>query len=304
MSPDRFHVDIGPPEESPTPGAQYTFPQRTVRIEATIGFRDLGLPQLDGVVLALDWVANNRHHTWGSAVMVAPGIALTAGHVVDEMRERGFLAEGGGQLFAVSFHADRVELWRADSFTRVDAGDLSLLTLVRTTARSGASAENPLKFGLARMAARMPSVGETISLIGFRAAEEAFEGKALMGLGDADERSVVTVEGFDDPGEIHQAAGEPVDLVDYHNIDPALGDVLQQALDCRTVHVAAGPATVIIEIGQTFPALASLAEDIGFSGCPLRIERVELLLQSLLARFAGIDRAAEAGFGLGHRKLA
>lgn len=182
MSPDRFHVDIGPPEESPTFGVQYTFPQRTVRIEATIGFRDLGLPQLDGVVLALDWVANDRHHTWGSAVMVAPGIALTAGHVVDEMRERGLLAEGGGQLFAVSFHADRVELWRADSFTRVDAGDLSLLTLVRTTARSGGEAEYPLKFGLARMAARMPSVGETISLIGFRAAEEAVEGKALMGL--------------------------------------------------------------------------------------------------------------------------
>ena len=91
MSSDRFHVDIGPPEDSPTPGAQYTFPQRTVRIEATTGFRDLELPQLDGVILALDWVANDRHHTWGSAVMVAPGIALTAGHVVDEMRERGFL---------------------------------------------------------------------------------------------------------------------------------------------------------------------------------------------------------------------
>jgi hypothetical protein len=98
MSSDRFHVDIGPPEDSPTPGAQYTFPQRTVRIEATTGFRDLELPQLDGVILALDWVANDRHHTWGSAVMVAPGIALTAGHVVDEMRERGFLASGVMQL--------------------------------------------------------------------------------------------------------------------------------------------------------------------------------------------------------------
>jgi S1-C subfamily serine protease len=182
MSSDRFHVDIGPPEDSPTPGAQYTFPQRTVRIEATTGFRDLELPQLDGVILALDWVANDRHHTWGSAVMVAPGIALTAGHVVDEMRERGFLAEGGGQLFAVGFYADRVELWRADSFTRVDVGDLSLLTLVRTTARSEASATTPLRFGLARMAARMPQLGETISLIGFKAAEESFEGKALMGL--------------------------------------------------------------------------------------------------------------------------
>jgi S1-C subfamily serine protease len=182
MPTDRHHVEIGPPEESPTPGAQYSFPQRLIRIDAESGFADLGLRQMDGVVLALDWVAQDRHHTWGSAVMVAPGIALTAGHVVDEMRERGFLTEGGGQLFAVSFHADRLELWRADSFTRVDVGDLSLLTLVRTTMRSGPPSADPFRFGLARLAARMPAVSETLSLIGFKAAEQSFEGKALMGL--------------------------------------------------------------------------------------------------------------------------
>jgi hypothetical protein len=182
MVSGRFHVDIGPPEESPIPGAQYVFPQKMVKIDAVAGFRDLQLAQLDGLVVALDWVANNRHHIWGSAIMVAPGVALTAGHVIDEMRDRGFLAEAGGQLFALSFHADRVELWRADSFTRVDIGDLSLLTLVRSTAASGPPAESPLKFSLARMAARMPGVGEIISLIGFKAAEVSFEGRALMGL--------------------------------------------------------------------------------------------------------------------------
>ena len=182
MASCKFHVDIGPPEDSPIPGAQYAFPQKAVKIDAVAGFRDLQLPQLDGLVVALDWVANDRHHIWGSAVMVAPGAALTAGHVIDEMRYRGFLAEAGGQLFAVSFHADRVELWRADSFTRVDIGDLSLLTLVRTTAASGPPAEHSLKFSLARMAARMPGVGETVSLVGFKAAEVSFERRALMGL--------------------------------------------------------------------------------------------------------------------------
>ena len=181
MMSDRFHVVIGPPEDSPIPGAQYAFPQKLVKIEAVVGFRDLQLPQLDGLMIALDWVANDRHHIWGSAIMVAPGVALTAGHVIDEMRDRGFLTEAGGQLFAVTFHADRLELWRADSFTRVDIGDLSLLTLVRTTASSGPP-DTTLKFSLARMAARMPGVGETISLVGFKAAEISFEGRALMGL--------------------------------------------------------------------------------------------------------------------------
>jgi Trypsin-like peptidase domain len=179
---DRLHVVIGPPEDSPIPGAQYAFPQKRVKIDAVAGFRDLQLAQLDGLVIALDWVANDRHHIWGSAIVVAPGVALTAGHVIDQMRDRGFFAEAGGQLWAMSFHADRVELWRADSFTRVDVGDLSLLTLVRTTAASGPPGERPLRFSLARMAARMPGVGETISLVGFKAAEVSFEGRELMGL--------------------------------------------------------------------------------------------------------------------------
>ena len=116
--------------------------------------------------------------------MVAPGVALTAGHVIDEMRCRGFLAEASGQLWAISVHAaDRVELWRADSFTQDEEGsDLSLLTLVRTTAASRPPADCPLKFSLARMAARMPCIGETISLIGFKAAEVSFERGAIMGL--------------------------------------------------------------------------------------------------------------------------
>ena len=184
MLSGKFHVDIGPPEDSPITGAQYAFPQKMVKINAVAGFRDLQVPQLDGLVVALDWVAKDRHHIWGSAVMVAPGVALTAGHVIDEMRCHGFLAEAGGQLWAISVHvADRVELWRADSFTQDEEGsDLSLLTLVRTTAASGPPANSPLKFSLARMAARMPGVGETISLVGFKAAEVSFEHSALMGL--------------------------------------------------------------------------------------------------------------------------
>jgi hypothetical protein len=183
MVSDRYHVEIGPPEDSPCPGAQYEFRQKMVKIDAVAGFRDLQLPQLDGLVVALDWVSNDQHHIWGSAVMVAPGVALTAGHVIDE-RCRGFLAEASGQLWAIGVHAaGRVELWRADSFTHDEEGsDLSLLTLVRTTAASGTPAGSPLKFSLARMAARMPCVGETISLIGFKAAGVSFERGALIGL--------------------------------------------------------------------------------------------------------------------------
>ncbi len=182
MASGRFTVDIGPPEYNPNSGP-YTFVQKAVKIDADAGFRDLHLTQTEGIVIALDWVAKDRHHLWGSAVMVAPGVALSAIHVIDAMRNNGFLAGQGGELWAISFHADRVEHWRVDSFSKdQEKGDLCLLTLVRSTAPSVPSAGIPLKFGLARMAARVPCVGETISLIGFRATKEFFEHGADMGL--------------------------------------------------------------------------------------------------------------------------
>jgi Trypsin-like peptidase domain len=140
----------------------------------------------------LDWVADQAHHIWGSAVMVGPGVALTAGHVVEEMREHGFLGKAGGQLFAVGFHADRVEIWRADSVTGAEVGDLSLLTLIRTTGLTRSPALGPVKFSLAKMDARMPRVGERLSLIGYKAAAVTFEGPTPIGLSLLGSVGVVT----------------------------------------------------------------------------------------------------------------
>jgi hypothetical protein len=114
-------------------------------------------------------------------VIVGPGIALTAAHIAKEMQGRGFLGDAGGQLLAVGVHADRVELWRADSITGV-GGDLSLLTLIRTTASPGPQRADPVKFSVAKMDARMPRLGERVSLIGFKAAEVTFKMAAPLGL--------------------------------------------------------------------------------------------------------------------------
>jgi hypothetical protein len=75
-----------------------------------------------------------------------------------------------------------VEIWRADSITGVDVGDLSLLTLIRTTASAGPPGPDPVKFSVAKMDARMPREGERVSLIGFKAAEVTFEMAAPLGL--------------------------------------------------------------------------------------------------------------------------
>ncbi len=43
----------------------FTSVQKAVQIAAPEGFRDLELRQLDGLLLALDWVVDHAHQVWG-----------------------------------------------------------------------------------------------------------------------------------------------------------------------------------------------------------------------------------------------
>src|SRR6202023_1165462 len=113
-------------------------------------------------------------------------------------------------------------------------------------------------------------------------------------LGHRHERHALSVEDLDQPGKIGERAGEPVDLVDNDDVDPASLDVGEQALQCRPLHVATRePAIVVAGSGQ-YPALVALAADVGLAGFALRLERVELLFEPFLGGFAGVDRAALA----------
>jgi hypothetical protein len=156
------------------PAMKAQFIYRHFQFEGQQGFGWLDLAQLDGTLLALDWVVGETHRIWGSAVMVAPGVALTARHVVDAMCHKGFLTEGGGYLRALGFSQDGIASWNTDGFTAGD-GDLSVLTLVGATAHPAPAAEKVVAVKLATLAARQPSVGESISLVGFAASEIEFE---------------------------------------------------------------------------------------------------------------------------------
>ena len=101
------------------------------------------------------------------------------------------------------------------------------------------------------------------------------------------------VEHLDQLGEVHERAGEPVDLVDDDDVDPARLDVGEQPLQGRALQRAAGEAAVVVAVGNQHPAFLPLAGDVGLAGLALGIEAVELLLQPFLAALAGVDRAAE-----------
>jgi hypothetical protein len=112
-------------------------------------------------------------------------------------------------------------------------------------------------------------------------------------LGDSDERDRLGIEGLDQLGEVGQRPGQPVDLVDDDDVDPAGVDILQELLKGRAIEIAAGIGGVVIMLGEGPPALRGLTLYIGLAGIPLGIERIELQFQAMLGGFAGVDGAAQ-----------
>ena len=107
--------------------------------------------------------------------MVAPGVALTARHVVEAMRNEGFMKEGGGYLQGWGLQKDMKVAWTADGLTS-DSGDLAILTLTPAI-------EPSFPVYLATLVAREPCVGERITLVGFAASETEFGNNRDAGLG-------------------------------------------------------------------------------------------------------------------------
>jgi hypothetical protein len=102
------------------------------------------------------------------------------------------------------------------------------------------------------------------------------------------------VEHFDQLCEVGEGAGETVDLVDNDNVELASSDLVQQILQGRAIQRSAGQAAVVEPVPNQYPAFVRLALDIGLTGLPLGVQRVEGQIQIVLGRLARVDRAALA----------
>jgi hypothetical protein len=102
----------------------------------------------------------------------------------------------------------------------------------------------------------------------------------------------MTIEQLDELGEVRQRAGQPVDLVDDNDVHLPGPDVSQQSLQRRPLGRAAGITAVIVSRPDQGPSRMGLTADVGLRGIMLGVERVEVLLEPMLGRHAGVDRAA------------
>src|SRR5206468_6498828 len=102
----------------------------------------------------------------------------------------------------------------------------------------------------------------------------------------------VGIEQLDELGEISERAGQPIDLVNQHNVDRARPDIRQELLQSGPLERGAGECTIVVAAGDQPPALVRLALDICLTGLALGIERVEGKLEIVLSRLTRIDGAA------------
>jgi hypothetical protein len=100
------------------------------------------------------------------------------------------------------------------------------------------------------------------------------------------------IEQLDQLGKIRERAGEPIDLVNQHNIERACPDIGQEPLQRRTVERGAGKCPVVIPPWDRPPAFVRLALYVCLTGLALGVERGEGKVEVMLARLAGVDGAA------------
>ena len=142
----------------------------------------------NGILLSICFSDVEAHRIEGSAVMVAPGIAICARHVVDPALP--FIMSGAHSITCFAITKAGLRIWRVRKITMVDASDLAILGLELASHFS-----NGETLFLSTVTTRLPKEGEELLLCGFRAAstifprhETKFSGQVIVSKGRAKAR--------------------------------------------------------------------------------------------------------------------
>ncbi len=102
----------------------------------------------------------------------------------------------------------------------------------------------------------------------------------IQRLRDRHQADLSALEYLHQASKIQQRAAEPVHLVDQHAIDITAFDVRQQLPQRGTFQVRSGVSAIVITRGERGPAGMTLAANVSLGGLPLRLQRVEFLVQT------------------------
>ena len=118
---------------------------------------------INGPVLALWCTGDGTGHQRGSAFLVAPGVAVTAHHVIQDYEDKEGLLRADAELVAFGQQGGLGLTWIVRSIVTPEAGDVALLMMDLHTAL-------PEDFSLYvfELGARLPRVGERGTVLGIR----------------------------------------------------------------------------------------------------------------------------------------
>lgn len=145
--------------------------------EATVKNWDL----FEGTLLMVSFMGQEKQRILGSAVMVAPGVALCATHVLQPQLD--VLVAGRLVATCHSLAPHGLQLWRVQKVTLVPNSDLTILGI---SLISRLPPNN--HFYLPIITTRFPKFGEKLAIWGFRAGEPNFhyheDGQGVAASGD------------------------------------------------------------------------------------------------------------------------
>jgi len=120
----------------------------------------------EGTLVNIAFTDRSLQRVEGSGVLVAPGVALCATHVIEPHLERLMAGAASATCFGVS---QSLQIWNVRKVNVVPNTDVTILGLEFT---SVLPPENT--FFQSVITTRTPAIGEQLTICGFRASEEAF----------------------------------------------------------------------------------------------------------------------------------
>lgn len=154
-----------------------TEPQTNFKVGQKLVFQDILFPPLPsaglyafedlahfkGALLILVSINGAERNTFGSAILVKPGLAICASHVIQEHLRLGHFDGDRAAFYAFGPTETAMHAWQVDSITYSLTGDVALLTMLY-------AAEMPAELTIHYFAtsAKLPVVGDRVTAAGFR----------------------------------------------------------------------------------------------------------------------------------------
>jgi hypothetical protein len=161
---DATTVALLDPEQELALGERLTFTAQRLIFEGSNGdYMRVGAQ--NGILLALSFRDDFGHHTYGSGVMVGPGLALCAAHVLLEHDYYGRLQCDKATLVVQAPLPDGgMLLWTVLRVSLVPDSDLAILSMTLTSRYPA-----DRRFMTAHLTTRMPAFGDVLTVTGYSA---------------------------------------------------------------------------------------------------------------------------------------